>query len=256
MRNSWLMSGGCGRRASERRVAFDRGAYSLRRSSGGQPAARWISERFIPEHQIVGRATDGDRCSERVCKANSSSRICRLSSAATPSMRVVKPSLTNSARQPVSGCVRTTRCHLLHLRQLGRAQRRAPVSFLLQLAVLDQIGNAPRAGYRPPRAMRAQRVLGAMHIGKQRIAADGGQFLRMQQRTQAGQRLIRDIRMPVFAGVAQADRRAVLDDVGHHQDFGLCAVELMQHMDHQAAKRRLKSMCCRGVMRWSRNTTR
>ncbi|CFW28885.1 Uncharacterised protein [Bordetella pertussis] len=76
-----------------------------------------------------------------------------------------------------------------------------------------------------------------MHIGKQRIAADGGQFLRMQQRTQAGQRLIRDIRMPVFAGVAQADRRAVLDDVGHHQDFRVMRkVELMQHMDHQAAE--------------------
>ncbi|CFN63570.1 Uncharacterised protein [Bordetella pertussis] len=49
-------------------------------------------------------------CSERVLCANSSSRICRLSSAATPSMRVVKPSLTNSARRPVSGCVRTTGC--------------------------------------------------------------------------------------------------------------------------------------------------
>ncbi|KAG1252116.1 hypothetical protein G6F68_011938 [Rhizopus microsporus] len=43
--------------------------------------------------------------------------------------------------------------------------------------------------------------------------------------------------MPVLARVAHADRLAVFHDVGDDQKFGVISqVELVQHMDHQAAK--------------------
>ena len=59
----------------------------------------------------------------------------------------------------------------------------------------------------------------------------------IRDRPQAGQFLVRNVRMPVLAGIAQADRLAVLDDVGDDEDLGVVGqVELMQHVDHQAAE--------------------
>ncbi|MCY1370014.1 hypothetical protein D9M69_570830 [compost metagenome] len=43
--------------------------------------------------------------------------------------------------------------------------------------------------------------------------------------------------MPVFAGIAQPHRLAILHDVGHDEDLRIPGqVELMQHVDHQAAE--------------------
>lgn len=52
--------------------------------------------------------------------------------------------------------------------------------------------------------------------------------------------------MPEFAGIAQADRLTVLDDVGNDEDFRVAGQqELVQICS--SPKRRLKAMCCSGV---------
>ena len=58
-----------------------------------------------------------------------------------------------------------------------------------------------------------------MLIGKQRVTAFRRQFLRMQQRAQAGPLFVRQVGMPEVARIAQADGLAVLTDVRHDQHW-------------------------------------
>ena len=59
----------------------------------------------------------------------------------------------------------------------------------------------------------------------------------MQQRTQAWIRLVRNVRMPVDAGIAETDRLAVFLDVGDDEDLGMLRqLELMQHVDFERAE--------------------
>jgi hypothetical protein len=74
-------------------------------------------------------------------------------------------------------------------------------------------------------------------VGEERVAAFARQFLRMQQRAEAGLGLVRDVRVPVDARVAQTDGLAVLLDVGDDQDLGVVLqLELVQHVDLERAE--------------------
>jgi len=82
-----------------------------------------------------------------------------------------------------------------------------------------------------------QAVPGFVHIGKQGIAALGGQLLGMQHRAQAWQFFIRQVRVPEFTRIAQADGLTVLNDVGDDKNFRVTGQQkLLEHMDLQDAE--------------------
>src|SRR5271163_4401776 len=85
--------------------------------------------------------------------------------------------------------------------------------------------------------MSGQRVPREMHVGEQGIAAFGRQLLCMQQRAEARFFLVREVRVPEMARVAETNRLAVLDDIRHDQYLRISRqLELVQHMDLQRAK--------------------
>ena len=82
-----------------------------------------------------------------------------------------------------------------------------------------------------------QRIVRSHLVGKQGIAANVWQLLRMQERAQRRLGFVRQIRVPIRACIAQAGGLAVFDDVGDDQDL-VMRVQLVvaQHMALQRAK--------------------
>lgn len=122
-----------------------------------------------------------------------------------------------------------------HLGDLRGRERGAPGAARAQLLVLGQVAvlRAQRADHAPQG--RGQRVVGGVLVGEQRVAALAGQLLSVQQRTQARPLLVRQVRMPVVAGIAQPDRLAAgVLDVGDDEDFRMVRqLEVLQHVDLQ-----------------------
>ena len=145
-------------------------------------------------------------------------------------MAVVKPSLTNSVLRPVQA-MRTHHGvnHVGNLFQIVIAERGAGSLGLLgsitagiavdRLAALDPPANFGRQGFIGVGGAGEQRVA-------QRLAIFHGNFVGIQQRAAAGRGHVREIAVPVLAGVLQADGVAVLDHIGDHQNFGMAGLEI------------------------------
>jgi hypothetical protein len=85
--------------------------------------------------------------------------------------------------------------------------------------------------------MLRQGFPGLVHVGEQRVAAFARQFLGVEHRAQAWQFLVGQIRVPVFAGITQAHRLTVLDDIGDDQDFRVIGEQkLLEHVNLQHAE--------------------
>lgn len=124
-----------------------------------------------------------------------------------------------------------------HFVDLGAGQVGAPPAALLQFGIFGEVtvfGAAPVDG--APQ-VAGQLVPGQVLVGEQGIASIERQLLRVEHRAQAGHRLVRQVRMPEMAGIAQAERLAAFLDVGNDQHFRLGGqLELAQHMDLQRAE--------------------
>ncbi|MNP46184.1 hypothetical protein D3C76_1401630 [compost metagenome] len=121
---------------------------------------------------------------------------------------------------------------LLYLRQLLGSQGRAPVAFEFGFSVTGGIGVSGTAALDHFAQGVRYSVPGFMHVGEQGVTAFTGQFLGMQHGTEAWQLFVRQVRVPEFAGITQADVLAIFDDVGNDQDLGVASQqELLEHMD-------------------------
>ncbi|MNZ86891.1 hypothetical protein D3C78_1057340 [compost metagenome] len=82
-----------------------------------------------------------------------------------------------------------------------------------------------------------QGFVGALLAGEQGVAALLRQLLGIEHRAEAGQLLVGQVRVPELAGIAQADRLPVLDDVGDDEEFRMpWQQELLEHVDLQLAE--------------------
>src|SRR5690606_17711951 len=82
-----------------------------------------------------------------------------------------------------------------------------------------------------------QGLVGHLLGGEQGVAAFGRQLPGVEHRAQAGDFLVGQVRVPELAGVAQAGRLTVLDDVGDDEDLRVAGQqELAQHVDLQLAE--------------------
>mmetsp|Transcript_5852 Transcript_5852/g.22971 ORF Transcript_5852/g.22971 Transcript_5852/m.22971 type:complete len:729 (-) Transcript_5852:815-3001(-) len=122
----------------------------------------------------------------------------------------------------------------LDLGDLLVAQLGAPRAAGAQFLVLGEVGmfglQVADAGLQG----LGQGLPGGVLVGEQRVAPLGRQFLRQQHRPQAGLLHVGQVGVPVMARVTEADRLAVLDDVGHDQQLRVAGQrELVQHMDLQ-----------------------
>jgi hypothetical protein len=107
----------------------------------------------------------------------------------------------------------------------------------LQLGILGQVVVSGAGALDRALQVRRQRFPAAVLVGEQRAAAVKRQFLRVQHRAEAGHRLVRQVRVPVMAGVAQPDRLAILLDIRDDQHLGIARqLELAQHVDLQRAE--------------------
>ncbi len=105
---------------------------------------------------------------------------------------------------------------------------------LLQFGVLAQVPVLRTPALDGILQRGRQGVPGAVLVREERVAAFVRQLLRVQHRAQAGRGHVREVGVPVGPGVAQADRLAVLEDVGDHQDLRLAGeLELVEHVDLQ-----------------------
>ena len=122
-----------------------------------------------------------------------------------------------------------------HLR--SRGERRPPRAARPQLLVLGEVAVLGMQHGQALLQRLRQRVVGGVLVGEQRVAALGRQHLRVQQRTQAGLLLVREVRVPELASITQAYVATFLDDVGHDQDFRVARQqELLEHMNLQLAE--------------------